>query len=206
MSSKHGISAIANEVICDIQREAIALITEAQVAAKETLERAKQEADENYQAILNQAYLKINVEKRRIASLTEVEMRNYLLQTKENLVDLAFKKALSSLLEFAKSEKYRDYLFRLIEISAKKINQQNLVVRVNSRDKHWLTEGILKDLSEKLNVNLKLSEDTADFVGGCKVQTSDGKIIYDSTIDSRLQELKPVLRVEVAKMLFGANV
>jgi vacuolar-type H+-ATPase subunit E/Vma4 len=39
-------------------------------------------------------------------------------------------------------------------------------------------------------------------MGGCVIQTGDGKVTYDSTIDNRLKELKPNLRVEVAKILF----
>jgi vacuolar-type H+-ATPase subunit E/Vma4 len=50
---------------------------------------------------------------------------------------------------------------------------------------------------------LRLSDKTEDYLGGCVIQTEDGKIIYDVTLDNRLQELKPVLRVELAKILFG---
>jgi len=62
---------------------------------------------------------------------------------------------------------------------------------------------MLNRLSKKLRRELNLSDENEDFIGGCKIQTIDGKITYDSTIDNRLQELKPALRVEVAKILFG---
>ena len=61
---------------------------------------------------------------------------------------------------------------------------------------------MLNRLSKKLHCELKISDQTEDFIGGCKIQTADGKINYDSTIDNRLKELKPTLRVEVAKILF----
>ena len=41
-----------------------------------------------------------------------------------------------------------------------------------------------------------------NFMGDCIIQIEDGKVTYDSTIDNRLKELKPNLRVEVAKILF----
>jgi V/A-type H+-transporting ATPase subunit E len=114
MSSKHGISAIANEVIGDVQKEAVALITDSENSAKENLKAAKEQADQNYQEILNQANAKIEAEKRKIASVTEVEMRNRLLQSKEELVDSAFEKALTKLKAFTKSKDYHDYLLNLI--------------------------------------------------------------------------------------------
>lgn len=203
MSIKDGLSAITSEVLEDVQKEAEAIIIAAENEAKETLKAAKEQADQKYQAIINQAKTKAENERRKIASVTEVEMRNRLLQTKEDLVNTAFEKALIKLEDFVTTEKYHEYLLKLIEEVAERIGQKNLVVQVNAKDKAWLTQDILNLLSKKLHCELKLSDQTEDCVGGCKIQTVDGKITYDSTIDNRLQELKPALRVEVAKILFG---
>jgi V/A-type H+/Na+-transporting ATPase subunit E len=205
MSNKHGISAIANEVIGDVQKEAVALITDAENLAKETLREAKEQADQEYQSILNQANSRIETEKRKIASVTEVEMRNRLLQAKEDLVDAAFEKALTKLKAFVKTKDYQDYLLNSIENNAQKIGQKSLVVQVNAKDKGWLTQDMLDRLSKKLKCKIKLSNETENYLGGCKIQTADSKIIYDGTLDNRLQEFKPILRVEVAKMLFGVE-
>jgi len=203
VSIKDGLSAITSEVLEDVQKEAEAIIIAAENEAKETLKAAKEQADQKYQAIINQAKTKAENERRKIASVTEVEMRNRLLQTKEDLVNTAFEKALIKLEDFVTTEKYHEYLLKLIEEVAERIGQKNLVVQVNAKDKAWLTQDILNLLSKKLHCELKLSDQTEDCVGGCKIQTVDGKITYDSTIDNRLQELKPALRVEVAKILFG---
>jgi vacuolar-type H+-ATPase subunit E/Vma4 len=85
---------------------------------------------------------------------------------------------------------------------AKRIGQKDLVVQVNPKDSALLSEDVLKRLSKKAHVELRLSEKTEDCVGGCIIQTADGKMIYNNTIDNRLEELKPTLRVEVAKILF----
>ena len=50
MSVKDGLSAIANEVLEDVQKEAEAIILAAEKEAKETLKTAKKQADQNYQA------------------------------------------------------------------------------------------------------------------------------------------------------------
>ncbi len=205
MSIKEGLSAITSEVLGDVQKEAEAIILAAENEAKETLKAAKEQADQNYQTIINQAKTKAENEKRKITSVTEVEMRNLLLQIKEDLVDSAFEKALVKLEDFVKTEEYPEHLLKLIEEVVKKIGQKSVVVQVNAKDKTWLTQDMLDRLSKKLRRELKLSEETEDFIGGCKIQTIDGKITYDSTIDNRLQELKSVLRVEAAKILFGKD-
>jgi V/A-type H+-transporting ATPase subunit E len=206
MSVKDGLSAIANEVLAEVQKEAEAIILSSQNQAKETLKVAKQQADEKYETMIKQATAKAEGEKRKIASVTEVEMRNRLLQSKEKLVDTAFDKALARIKEFAATEEYRRYLLKLIEEAAKRINQKKLAIQVNAKDKAWLTQDTLNRLSKKLNCELTLLDQTDDYIGGFKIQTVDGKITYDSTLDNRLKELKPVLRVEVAKVLFGKEV
>jgi V/A-type H+-transporting ATPase subunit E len=203
MSVKNGLSAIAKDVVGDVQKEAEALISAAEQEAKETLKAAKEEADQNYRAKISQTKTKAEAEKRKIASLTEVEIRNSLLQAKEDLVDAAFEKAQAKLKAFVDSEEYHDYLLASIQKGAKRIGQKNLTVQVNAKDKEWLTPDVLKRLSSKLHVELKISEKTGDYLGGCIIQTDDEKIILDVTLDNRLMELKPVLRVELAKTLFG---
>ncbi len=83
MEVKNGLVAIANEVLGDAQKEAEALILAAEEEAKKALKTAKEQADQNYLLIINQTKIKAEAENKRIISLTEVELRNRLLQTKE---------------------------------------------------------------------------------------------------------------------------
>ena len=106
MTFKDGVSAIASEVLGDVQKEAEAILLEAENGAKETLKAAKEQASQTYKAIISQANLKAETEKRKIASITEVEIRNYLLQTKEDLVDVAFEQTRVKLEDFVKTNKY----------------------------------------------------------------------------------------------------
>ena len=202
MSHKNGLSAVANEVLGDVQKEAEAIILAAENEAKETLKAAKEKADQSYLAMIDQSTEKTEAEKRKIASVTDMEMRHRLSHAKEDLIDLAFEKAVSKLKDFTKTESYHNYLLKLIEEGARKVGQENLAVQVNAIDKTWVTQGFLNRLSKKLSCELKLSNQTLNCIGGCKIQTIDGRISYDSTLDNRMQELKPTLRVEVAKILF----
>jgi len=203
MSIKNGISAISDEVVSDAQKEAEATILAAEKEAKETLHTAKREADEKYRELVGHAKAKAESERRKIASVTEVEMRNRLLASKEELVDSAFGQAVAKFRSFIETDEYKTYLVKLIEEVAQKVGQKDLLVEVNAADASWLTLETLKPLSEKLHAELKLAKSNEHFIGGCIIQTADGKIIYNSTIDTKLEELKPILRVEVAKILFG---
>ena len=205
MTVKDGLAAIAKDVVGDVQKEAEALILAAEREAKSILKSAKEEADQNYRAKIAQAKLKAEAEKRKIASVAEVELRNRLLQTKEDLFDAAFEKALAQIKNFVETDQYHDYLLKIIQSAAERIGQKNLIIQVNSKDKDRLTPDVLKRLSEKLHCELQLAEKTGNYLGGCIIQTEDLRIIFDVTLDNRLLELKPVLRVELSKILFGES-
>lgn len=202
MDVKDGLVAIAGEVLGDVQKEAEAIILAAEEDAKKALQLAKAQADHDYQMLVGQAKVKAEAESRRIASLTELEIRNRLLQTKEELVDAAFQRALGQLKAFVETEKYPNYLLKLIEEVANRVGAKKIIIQVNAKDQDWLTAEKLKVLSKKVQMDMELHAQTGDFIGGCKIQTEDGKVTNDSTFENRLQELKPTLRTQVAKILF----
>jgi V/A-type H+-transporting ATPase subunit E len=201
-SIKEGLSAIANEVLGDVGKEAENIVQEAETRGKDTLTLAKEDADQTYITIVNEAATKTQAEKRRIESLTEVEARNQLLQAKEALVDEVFGKALAKLQELVKTEVYHVQLLRLIEEAAQKIASKNLIINLNAPDKAWLTQDKLSQLSEKLQANLRIVEKPENFLGGCRVQTPEGDVTYDNTLESRLEQRRPELRMKAAKIMF----
>lgn len=200
---KQGLASIASEVLEDVRKEAEAILLGAEKEAKQTLKTAKEDADKAYEAIVTEATAKTETEKRKIASRTQVDARNRLLQTKADLVEAAFNKALARLRDFVKTEDYHNYLITLIQEAAKNLEAKNLTLHVNAQDKAWLAQGKLNSLSKKLGVALKLAEQTEECIGGCRAQTADEKVFYDNTLENRLQQLKPALRLEVATILFG---
>lgn len=202
MNVKDGLAAIAGEVLGDVQKESENIILEAETEAKKILHLAKVEADQTYSSIFNQAKNKAEAEGRKIASLTEVEIRNQILQAKEEQVDAAFEKAIGMLKDFTDSSEYRVYMLKLIERASKKISSKSLTITINAKDKGWLNQEELDKISKKLNLDLKLSDQTPDIIGGCIIRTEDEKVTFDSTINSKLDELKASLRTEVAKILF----
>jgi V/A-type H+/Na+-transporting ATPase subunit E len=203
VSVKIGLSAIASEVLGDVQKEAEAIIVDAKRQAKEILGQAKVEAEKHYAQEMAEAKMNAEAEQRKIASLTQVEMRNSVLSAKEVLVEEAFQKAVEDLSSYVKTEPYQKYLIKLIESSIQKIHSENLTVQLNAQDKTRLKQLTLNKLAKKHNLTLQLSNQTLDCIGGCKIQSTDGKIVYDATLDHRLEEQKAELRVEAAKILFG---
>jgi V/A-type H+-transporting ATPase subunit E len=194
---------LATEILEDVRKEAEEAISEAEKDGKDVLLTAKDEANRQYATITNKAKTEAEAESRKIESLTNVEVRNRLLQKKEDLVNAAFDKALQQLSAFVETQEYVDYLLGLIKETAIELNSKELILHLNARDMEKVKRNDLARLSEELGVKLKLAEKEENFMGGCRLQTTDKRMICDNTIENRLQQLKPSLRMEVAKILFG---
>lgn len=201
-SIKKGLVAIANEILEDVKKDSEKIIRDAEKKAEEILRGAKTEAERRQVQFLAEAKEKGKIEQKKTKSLTAMEIRNRRLQVKEEHVNAVFDKALVRLKQFVESEGYPDYLLTFIEEAVKKIESDRLIVYVNSKDREWLANGKLEELSRKLGVKLTLANETESCLGGCIVKTPDGKLAQDNTFEKRLNALKPILRIEVAKILF----
>jgi V/A-type H+-transporting ATPase subunit E len=202
MNVKEGIVVIASEVLEDVQKEAESLIANAEREAIKTLEKSKELADQAYLSIIKKAEATAQSEEKRIASLGDIEVRNKLLQTKEELVDKAIQKAIEKLEAFTKTDQYYNFLQKQIERVASGMNSKKLRIQVNGKDKMWLSIKKLEELSKKLEVELTIIEESPEFIGGCKIKTPDNNITYDGTIDNKIAELRLNLRSQIANMLF----
>jgi V/A-type H+-transporting ATPase subunit E len=199
---KKGLVAIASEILEDVKKESEIIIRDAEKKAEEILRDAKTEAKGRRARCLAETKEKREIEKKKARSLTAIEIRNRILQIKQEQVNAVFDKAFLRLKQFVESEIYPNYLLSFIEEAVKKIESKRLVVYVNSKDREWLANSKLDELSEKLGVKLTLAKETENCLGGCIVKTPNGKLSHDNTFEKRLEVLKPALRGEVAKILF----
>lgn len=199
---KEGLASIANEILEDVKKESEKIIRDAETKAAEILRDAKTEAESRRFSLLTEAKEKSELEQKKMQSLTQIEIRNIQLQVKENYINAIFDKVLPSLKQFVESDSYPSCLLALIEEAVKKIDSEQTVVYVNSKDQKLLENGVIEKLSKKLEKNMTLANETVKCLGGCVVKTPDGKLSHDNTFEKRLQALKPNLRIKIAKMLF----
>jgi V/A-type H+-transporting ATPase subunit E len=201
-SIAEGLASIANEILEDVKKESEKIIRDAETKAAEILREAKTEAESIRLSLLTEAKEKSELEQKKMQSLTQIEIRNMQLQVKENYINDVFDKVLARLKQFVESDSYPSCLLTLIEEAVKKIDSEQVVVYVNSKDQKLLKNGVLDELSKKMEKNLTLANEPVDCLGGCVVKTPDGKLSHDNTFEKRLQALKPNLRIKIAKMLF----
>jgi len=171
---EEGLASIANEILEDVKKESEKIIRDAETKAAEILREAKTEAESIRLSLLTEAKEKSELEQKKMQSLTQIEIRNMQLQVKENYINDVFDKVLARLKQFVESDSYPSCLLTLIEEAVKKIDSEQVVVYVNSKDQKLLKNGVLDELSKKMEKNLTLANEPVDCLGGCVVKTPDG--------------------------------
>jgi V/A-type H+-transporting ATPase subunit E len=200
---KKGLIAIANEILEDVKIESEKIIRNSEDKAENILSEAKKEAESRRDLLLNEAKKKSVLEKKKMKSLTIMEIRNKQLNVKENYINDVFEQAFNRLKKFTESENYSNWLLESIENVIKNFGSDQPVVYVNSKDYKFLKNGNFDDkLSKKLKIKITIATENLGILGGFIVHTSDRKLLQNNTFENRLQTIKSDLRSKIAKILF----
>lgn len=199
---KKGLTAIAHEILEDVKVESEKIIRNSEDKAANILKEAKKEAESRRYRLLIETKKKLELEKKKMESLTIIEIRNKQLEVKEKYINDVFDQALKFLKKFVESENYSSWLLASVEKAVKNFDSDQPVVYVNSNDHKFLKNGNLNQLSKKVKKKLIIATENLDTIGGFMIQTPDGKKSHNNTFENRLQSIKSDLRNKIAKILF----
>ena len=95
-------------------------------------------------------------------------------------------------------------LQKLIQEAVEILKSDTLQVRVDKRTRDFITDPLLTALSKKLNVKLSFGKPLEQGTGVI-VETADGHLLYDNTLETRLNRLQNSLRSPVYHILMGES-
>jgi len=184
----------ANDIVSNAKKEAKRVVADGQ-------ERAYKILESDLRTIRDQ-----------ILGEAELEGRRILANTKETILSRAFKEAEKGITNVihGKDENidYKDVLFRLIKEAALNVDEEELVIEANEKDKDYLQSKLSKiqdQLSKALgyDVKLRLEKKPLDCLGGVVVYDVTRRKIYYNTLEGRLLKFRTTLEASLAKILFG---
>jgi V/A-type H+-transporting ATPase subunit E len=117
----------------------------------------------------------------------------------EEAVGNAFEKAKGKIDSVRSSSKYTAMMKRLLEDGLNTVNTAEVVVECNAKDRDAVKK-VVSELERNVKVKIKVSEEALDVLGGLRVMSKDGSMVYDNTLDSRIERLKPIIRKDIAMM------
>ena len=141
--------------------------------------------------------------RRRLLGKAMMDGRRMVLLAKNEVIEKAFNKALEKLKQLPQTnpseyEKFLEKVLRKAVEEFSAMGESNLIIYANERDL-----GVLKKLVDSLsNSSMSFSFEKADLIGGIIVSDRDGRVIFNSSLEGRLNSLRSILRDQVASILF----
>ena len=201
--SLNSLERTIDKVLSQKESELISDIDSALQNSLKNLESSKSTLQIEYDAIIESSKKQAENLKRQIIGSSTLNARNKELIIIESAIDEIFTKAKEKLTQSNNEKNYEKLLTRMIQDSVSKLGS-DIVIQCNKTDQK-LVRKISSQESTGKNMKISVSDDFLDMIGGIKATSVDGTMTLDSTLDSNIESLKPLIRKDIVQLLRGEN-
>jgi len=212
-----GVDKIIAHIEAEAEKEISETLLKARAEADTITKAAQEKAERATQRVLSNGRRVASLEGQKIIAEARINVRRKRMDSQEELIVASFeaaKKALEELAEKGKLDnlKYKDLLFNLIVSASEIVAGNKLELVFNQRDSKTFKKEMLREASESVKkrtgreISLSLTGETIQCLGGVVVRDLEKQVEVDNTLETKLNQLKENLRVDVAKILFGDRI
>ncbi len=203
-----GSDKIISSIQADAQQKADEILSKATAQCDEISAAGEVKAEEEKQQILSSAEKQADMKYQQIISEAKVNSRRKELESREELIEKAFRVASEKIEKQASenSANYVDSLKTMVKDASVQVGGSQLEILVREDDVDNI-KSMIDEVSEYVtketgNETSFIIGEPIDIIGGAVVRTIDGEIEVKNTIEARMLRYKKYLRSEVAKKLF----
>jgi len=198
-----GAKMLAQEILSEAKRESEKILKAAEKEREMILHGAKISSREEKLRIQKNTEARGRELREQVLAEGRMKVRRERLHRREDLIAQVFQEIRRAIKRHVSTKKYESDLVKIVQRACASLDSQEVQVRANRRDLRML-EGKLKIISEKTGKKVVIGKPIV-VLGGARVETTDGRVVIDETLDSRLERNKEKLRVEIAKALFQGS-
>jgi V/A-type H+-transporting ATPase subunit E len=199
LSSKKAFDNVVGKVINNTKSEILLNLEKTYSDVSLIFENAENEADIKSNEILQSIDRQGDILQRRIIGNAELKARNMSLQLIEDTVNKIFEKSMEKLESVSSDKGYDISMKKLLEEGIDAIGGDNFIISCNSKDTDLL-KNIINKVEKEKKVNLKLSLNSITCMGGVKIMNNSKSVIFNNTVEARLNRFKPLLRKQISDM------
>jgi V/A-type H+/Na+-transporting ATPase subunit E len=200
MNRTPSLDRTVDKVLAQKQEEFMTQIDSAYQEAASNLESSKSSLRSEYEKIILGSKKQAENLKRQILGSKRLESRNQELLLIEMAVNDYFEKAKERFRELPRDKEYKSMINEMIDDCISAIGTEEIIIESNEKDSKMFSE-IISKKSKKLK--LSVSEKPINVIGGLRAMSADGSLTYDTTLELRMERLKPLIRKEIVQTLRG---
>jgi vacuolar-type H+-ATPase subunit E/Vma4 len=199
------IKSLSEAVTSEAKQERERTLTQAESLARNTRDQARADAEVERKRIMREAASEAQRLLEQTRATTRLEAQSLKLERRELLLSNVFDLAAARLSNVQSLEDYRSAAFTLVRDAVEHMDKVGaLVMRADDVTRAFFDESTLDEVSSEVGCELSLGsvleEDT-----GLIVQSLDGHLAYDNTLQARLDRHRSSLRASVFQILRGGD-
>jgi vacuolar-type H+-ATPase subunit E/Vma4 len=203
-SVDENIEGLSRVVLSEARSQAEQILAEARGKADAIRERTRQQADAECKEILEGAIQEAERVRGQAVAAAQLKARTLHLEQREELLEGVFDAAREQLPNVTGWKDYDQIAVNLLREALERLDASPAQVRVDETTRKFLTDQVLAEVSEDLDLQLQAGPVLEQGIG-VMVQTVDGHRQYDNTLGTRLSRMKNSLRVRVYQLLTGES-
>ena len=202
MKSEEDIELLARTIMVEAREEAEQLKSDAKEKADAIRKRAQEQAEMERKSILDRAKEDADRLRSQSSATTQLKSRSTQLEQREKILNDVFQEARKQLDAVKNRPDYGAIASSLAREALTQLKATEAEVLADESTQKVLgLDELSKELNGKFSFGEKLEEGT-----GVVVNTKDGKLQYDNTLETRLRRLQSSLRSSVYKTLMGEKI
>jgi vacuolar-type H+-ATPase subunit E/Vma4 len=203
-SVDENMEALSRALLAEAKTEAEQILADAKVKADAVRQRTQEQAAAERSQLLDRAHQEAERNRGQAIATTQLKARTMELEHREKLLDSVFTAAQQQLSTVQQWSDYDKVALSLLREALQQLKTSDALVRADQYTQKYLTDQALKEISKELNVTIKLGKPLEQGTGVI-VETSDGHVMYDNTLETRISRLQNTLRSPIYRILIGES-
>ncbi|MFM8659609.1 MAG: V-type ATP synthase subunit E [Candidatus Nitrosotenuis sp.] len=192
MGADSALERTVETILKNTEQQLITSLNEALKSSQSTIANSQTSLDQEYDKIIAEGKKEAEKLEKQIIGNADLDSRNKQLLLVEESIEKVFEKAIGKLQNADRGGDYSKLISSLLQESIDVIGTSEIIVQTNSKD-----ASVVQSLLSKFP-GATLSSNQIDCLGGIQVQSKDGTMKFDNTIDARLDRMKPLIRKDIA--------
>lgn len=201
-SIEENIETLSRAILEVANADAEQILSDARAKAESTRQRAHEQAAAERKEILDRAFQEAQRIRSQSVATAQLKARTLQLEHREKLLDSVFSKARKDLVNIEKWSDYEAISRHLLKEAIQQLGASSVRVHADPFTQKTLTGKPLEDISRELRVSIEFG-DALKKGTGVVVETTDGHLQFENTLENRLSRLQNVLRSPVYHILIG---
>ncbi|HUI90409.1 MAG TPA: V-type ATP synthase subunit E family protein [Anaerolineales bacterium] len=196
------IDMLAQAILTEARDEADQIRAEAIEKANAIRQRARDQAEAERKSIVARAQQDADRLHGQVVATAQLKARSVQLERREKLLDSVFAEARKKLETVRKRADYDKISVSLLREALTQLQTSKAQVRGDDSAQKLLKNRLLAEVSKEFNGEFTLGPVLEDGTG-IVVDTADGRLRYDNTLENRLSRLQNTLRSSAYRVITG---